>query len=652
MTFEFEEEVFTFSNKNSEKGSIKNNTNTHNINNNQIIKDFKCNDDSGNYNIFEYDLIREKNNNLYNTSSKATSDNNLVINKFNEKQRQNILKKANFQTLLETEENESLLFNNDQIKKFNSWDNTSNVNANKLISSTDNNNHHLSIFNVKDLSDQKQLAFFYSTNPNVFNKRSSDINLIQNQQGSNIKSSLDYKAQPQLNNTNIAIKNVNISPYSIQENDSTPSNSKIISESCSYNNSNKNHNFISKDPLFNFEDKASSKLQKEEEYTDYEANFAFEARFITNNKKIPIMPSMINQTEKQDCINKTTDFIFPAFKDTKEEETKPSYSKESQKLYSKEMFVTALKSEKYIASKNNSELNINQNDFLKKFKTSDTIRPARIYLEINDFAAASSSDHNLLVTAEMDKTNNNNFNNKKSLSGGPNYFMSNYKSNKSTSNDDSKQFGSNVNLLNFNSKESNNFNSNSLNYFNSGNSNNNISKNSNSNKKNNNTNKNKDTNSNSNNKNSISNDNPNSNFNFYDNLNDLNSKRNVNNKVESNKANKNLAEEKEYNFNLDSQLRKFNSQDNSNNKSSNSNFSFKTKQSQKKQIFFPVEVSIKSFNSANSVYNNSNKTISDFPCSEKTINWNTLNYIDNLGNSNIPQMKCDKNSNSEKSFES
>lgn len=626
--FSSEEDLISLSTNKYVKDSIKNtsNSNFNNVSSNNNY--FGSNLLGGSNHFFEYDLTKDKNNNLFNTSSSRTrSESNLVINRFNEKQRQSILlAKANLNTL-ENEESESSIFNNDQIKKFNSWNNSSNTNANKLISSNNfdnknNNNKVRSIFNSDDLSDQNHLALFNSTNSVVLNRESLDKFFINKQIGSQNLLSSDKKSQIQLlNNMNVTMKSKNKSPNLTQELNNTPSNNKTFSASCSDNNSNSNNNINnfyynnSNNPLFNAEAKASSKFQigAEEENTDYEANFALAAKFITNNKKIPMTPSMLNSKEKYSFINnnnKKPELNSFQFQEAASLENKSIYSIEkNQKRYSIDNILNNVKPNNLIPSKN-CELNaFNQNDFLKKFNTSDAVRPARIYLEMNDLAAASNSDQHLLVTAEMEKTNKNLNSNRISES---NNFMSNYKSNKSTSNDDSKEFGSNANLLNFNSNASNNNNNNNhnnfnmnLNYFNCSNNNNND----------------------------------------YNNSNQY-SKRNFNN-FDSNKKNKNLLEEKEFNLNLDPQLSKFNSQNNSNYRSSNSNsnLSFKTKQSQKNQIFFPVEISVKSFNSANSVNNSSKKTVSDFACKENAIQFNKPNNVDNHSNNSLSKMKSDKNSN-------
>jgi hypothetical protein len=308
------------------------------------------------------------------------------------------------------------------------------------------------------------------------------------------------------------------------------------------------------------------------------------------------MPNMLSCYGKKEPNKKESSSKI--FVNTTQKVFNPIDSKEAQIRPLIDNAASTMNLDKFSISKN-SELKINQNDFLKKFNTSDAIRPPRIFLDINNLFAANSDQH-LLVTAEMENSNKNiNVN----RLGGSN-FMSNNRSNISTSNDDSKE------LLNFNSKESNNPNNINLNYFNSGNINKEINNNKNINK-----NVRTFNSKNSGNSNSLSNNIP---INF-----------------DSNKGNNKYSEDKDCNFNLDPKLSKFNSQNNSNiNKSSNSNFSFKTKQSQKNQIFFPMEVSVKSFNSANSVNNKSNKTISDFP---------SYNYLSNFNTSNT-----DKNNNENK----
>jgi len=110
----------------------------------------------------------------------------------------------------------------------------------------------------------------------------------------------------------------------------------------------------------------------------------------------------------------------------------------------------------------NSKNNIESIDFIKKYNTSDAIRPPKIFLDLNEITTLNNLDPMLIVTAEIDKKKNI-LNNYRSTN-------SNQRSNRSTSND-SKEFGSNSNINNFNSKEANNIYQN-LNSNNSGNYNN------------------------------------------------------------------------------------------------------------------------------------------------------------------------------------
>lgn len=110
--------------------------------------------------------------------------------------------------------------------------------------------------------------------------------------------------------------------------------------------------------------------------------------------------------------------------------------------------------ENQLINKNKDELESERNnDFIRKFNTSDAVKPQKVFLELNKANNLTTNDPMLIVTAEIDV--------KKNLLGNifSSYNGSNYKSNRSTSNE-SKDNNNNNNI--FNSKSSN---SNMNNYY-------------------------------------------------------------------------------------------------------------------------------------------------------------------------------------------
>jgi len=204
-------------------------------------------------------------------------------------------------------------------------------------------------------------------------------------------------------------------------------------------------------------------------------------------------------------------------------------------------------------------------DLLRKFNTSDAVRPPKVFLELNKLNNSGSHDPMLIVTAEIESKNNLFGNIYSSYNG------SNYKSNRSTSNDSKEpnnhvnNVNTNINLETYNSKESinNNFNNNNiiLKTFNSGNS--------------------------------INTNTYNTNFNNFGKVNT----QQKTNKIYKEKDLINNIKQVNNHCKSDSANAVTTTNNDNNNHNNNTNITSTKKPMQKKQIFFPTEINIKNLSS-------------------------------------------------------
>lgn len=526
------------------------------------IKDKFVHKDYHNAKFFDYDLLIEKNKNLFFNYNKMQSDDKINKN-IAVKQKQNLSKKANFQTIDKIEK-EGIL-NSCDIIKFNSWN----------TSSSKNNTIFADEIIKENLFQEKNLQLFNSSDSSKFDLTKHHIDkplIIKNINSNNINNETDVEMNDYKNDYNQLI---NLDQFFT--NNLKKTNNKVTDSGCS------DFKFLNK---LNNSNYCDNTLQVKDNIINSDLNFALEHNFITNNKKIDISNELLSCYEKRDTNIKslTNNSSHCRNKD---------FNPLNIKVAKIESFISnsnnAINFDNKFSSQKNKQMIIYKNDFMRKFNTSDAVKAPRIIIDLKDYSSVANTDSKLLVTAEMEKSNKtNNINRLSGLN-----FMSNNRSNKSTSNDDSKE------LINFNSKESNSDNNN-LNYNNFNREN--LNKNINQYEKNN--------IHSSWKKSEISNFNSMRNFTSYN----------------SSKTNNKIFLEKESNFKSTLQLSKIKSQNKSDNQCSNSHLSLKTKQSQKNQIFFPVEISIKSFHSVNSFNNSSSsKTRSDIPTNENVINFKIQN---------------------------
>jgi hypothetical protein len=448
--------------------------------------------------------------------------------------------------------NKNNFFENEDIKKFNSWNNAKNKSKKDINTSAQSKN-----ILVEDLHLEKKMAIFNSTN-NSFHScgnykflepRKSNKNLLhiennnktttfnhnphiviseksyqQFTEGLKIPEKNFFEKDNQKscsNNSYLYTNNNNLMTIG----NNIPNN--LISKTVVNDLPNKNIREISSssNPYdFAFTGEVNKKdlrlKNNEEENSDAESSYlALEAKFVTNNKQIPReernLLSYNDQNEMQKNPNslklldrsKNIPKDFDCNKDIKfnfaEKEKNINFNFNQQKnSFNLDMSCeipfnrnnnlannsnSAYDSIPFGDRKNliNEKINENErnnsNDFLRKFNTSGAAKLPNIFIELNGIKNITTNDSMLIVTAEIDSKKDLFENIYRSYNG------SNYKSNRSTSNDsrdNNNNFNyindANFNLNNFNSRDSvnnnllNNFNSNNINLktFNSGNSSN------------------------------------------------------------------------------------------------------------------------------------------------------------------------------------
>lgn len=412
------------------------------------------------------------------------------------------------------------------IKKFNSWNNTrkidnllpnNNMINNRILEESNNLNNEFSIFNTVN-GQQK----FYEKRISLPHQKSNNnlpicLGIFEKKPNSAKNDNIE-KQKSKLKN----IKNLQVNKDDLinKSNDFHLNLLKTNQDRVNIKHNLNIYSDISDD--FN-KDITNLKKNFNEEFSDNENNFSLEAKFITNNKKIIINDKikssgkanikvnrienninsefiknqnkiynddnnenyfnnnlLLNNSKKTNCIDKylqSTNIndckIINNFCSNENYKFNNNSFEKEKNLKLNESFNSAMSCE-FIGNipanfQNNPKFSINNdlisNNVLKKFNTSDAVKPPKIFLEIKELTRNSNIDPMLIVNAEIGDKKKLIINKRNS------YTSSIQRSNRSTSNDSKEFSNSNINMNNYSSKEGNiNFSANAYNLSNKDNS--------------------------------------------------------------------------------------------------------------------------------------------------------------------------------------
>jgi len=593
-------------------------------------------------------------------------DSNILKSFLSQKQHQNKFELGKYQNISNNSEIENL-DKIDEIKKFNSWNyykdknnyKLSLVKENKLQDNIPKNNYIFKdIIYLKNSDSKNNNEKYDFLNTRNFTKKT--LNEIDN-------NDIDF------NNSRKKIEIITIEDNNEKNNYLNSQNKKLDLEENLYNNIYKNtdknvgkilkqSHKIMKDKykyknnkLMNIDKILNSSINEFNPFSDN--NFNIEANFITNNKNIFLKGDnmKISKNNDYECsIDRFEEkFKKDFYKITKNNDNKNDSHLINTKnenldfnLYVNNSFITQISSENSSNNNNNSKnyfsnnlykfsscdhndienrknekisniirnkitnSELNHFETIKKFNTSDAIKPSKIYLELNQMRNVPNNDPLLLVTAEFDRKKKQILSNKFRSS---NTADSNNNFNKSTSNDSNEFMRNNINIK----KETN---------FNSANPHNNM---------------------NLNNFNSVSY--LNSNFNRFTNKNK--NSNNFNNKIfendiySINNKNRNISNDEKDNNNYNNIQIYFNNTKTHLNNNSNPYFISKQNSLNKNQIFFPSEIK-----NLNSIYHDNSNLIKDIyneidkitdDDSKLNINHENLSLKNNSNKSKITENSLD-----------